>query len=134
MVTKIEEEDEEDKDEGEVGTMMSKLFVWGNNDKRQLGISLDQTEESNQDEVASAGTGTGTGPNSSTTTTQDIKCPHQLDPDPFEENEDGQIPLYIAAGYNYSGIVTTDGIIYTWGNGEFGRLGYIDVRRQPVPR
>ena len=47
MVTKIEEDDEEDKDEGEVGTMMSKLFVWGNNDKRQLGISLDQTEESN---------------------------------------------------------------------------------------
>ena len=34
MVTKIEEDDEEDKDEGEVGTMMSKLFVWGNNDKR----------------------------------------------------------------------------------------------------
>ena len=44
------------------------------------------------------------------------------------------MPLFIAAGYNYSGIVTTDGIIYTWGNGEFGRLGYIDVRRQPVPR
>ena len=69
MVTKIEEEDDGEKDEGEVGTMMSKLFVWGNNDKRQLGMSQDQTEESNQDEVTSAGTGTGTGPNSSTTTT-----------------------------------------------------------------
>ena len=35
MVTKIEEEEDDgEKDEGEVGTMMSKLFVWGNNDKR----------------------------------------------------------------------------------------------------
>lgn len=30
--------------------------------------------------------------------------------------------------------MTTDGVIYTWGFGSFGRLGYIDVLKQPVPR
>jgi len=44
------------------------------------------------------------------------------------------VPLLIEAGYNYSGAVTADGVIYTWGNGNFGRLGYVDVLRQPVPR
>lgn len=63
-----------------------------------------------------------------------MKVPHFLDPCPFKSNEDGQVPLHIEAGYNYSGAVTTDGIIYTWGNGNFGRLGYVDVLRQPVPR
>lgn len=44
------------------------------------------------------------------------------------------MPEQIVAGYNYSSAVATDGIVYTWGNGEFGRLGYLDVLRQPVPR
>lgn len=44
------------------------------------------------------------------------------------------MPVQIEAGYNYSGAVTADGIIYTWGNGNFGRLGYTDILKQPVPR
>ena len=30
--------------------------------------------------------------------------------------------------------MTADGVIYTWGNGNFGRLGYTDILKQPVPR
>lgn len=44
------------------------------------------------------------------------------------------MPLRIEAGYSYSGAVTADGVIYTWGNGSFGRLGYVDILKQPVPR
>ena len=44
------------------------------------------------------------------------------------------MPLRIEAGYNYSGAVTADGVIYTWGNGNFGRLGYVDILKQTVPR
>lgn len=57
-----------------------------------------------------------------------------LEPCPFEQHEDGRVPEQIEAGYNYSAAVASDGVVYTWGNGEFGRLGYSDVRRQPVPR
>ena len=63
MMAQMEDDDEEDS-KGEMGPT-TKLFVWGNNDKRQLGISLDQTEESNTDNDATSGGGTG--PNSSTT-------------------------------------------------------------------
>lgn len=63
-----------------------------------------------------------------------MKVPHQLDPCPFEQNEDGQVPLFIEAGYNYSGAITAEGVIYSWGNGSFGRLGYVDILKQPVPR
>ena len=30
--------------------------------------------------------------------------------------------------------MTADGVIYTWGNGNFGRLGYVDILKQTVPR
>ena len=60
--------------------------------------------------------------------------PYQQDPDPFEEHEDGKVPVAIVAGYNYSGAITQDGIIYSWGSGEFGKLGFVDVGREPVPR
>lgn len=42
--------------------------------------------------------------------------------------------MSVNAGYNYSGAVTAQGVVYTWGSGEFGRLGYTDVRRQTIPR
>ena len=106
--------------------------MWGCNDKKQLGLSLELTEGSGTDEVNSHGERSGAG--SSTTINQDVKVPHQLEPCPFEQHDDGQVPEQIVAGYNYSSAVATDGIVYTWGNGEFGRLGYLDVLRQPVPR
>ena len=53
----------------------------------------------------------------------EYNVPQQIEPDPFEANEDGQVPIMVQAGYNYSGAVTRDGIVYTWGGGEFGRLG-----------
>jgi E3 ubiquitin-protein ligase HERC2 len=35
---------------------------------------------------------------------------------------------------NYSAAITKFGELYTWGSGEFGRLGYLDEKRQTIPR
>jgi len=76
------------------------LFAWGGNEKRQLGI----------DEEIDA-----------------IRVPHQLDPCQFQK--DGLKPKLVVCGNGYSGVVTEEGVVYTWGSGEFGRLGYSDSRR-----
>lgn len=61
---------------------------------------------------------------------EDVLEPHVLDPEPWE----GKI-RYIAACNNYSCAVTRAGQVYTWGSGEFGRLGYqTETRQQKVPR
>ena len=113
-------------------TKMTRLFVWGSNEKKQLGLSLDLFDDVATDEANSNNDRSGHA--SSNAGSQDVKVPHQLDPCPFECNDDGQVPVKIVAGYNYSGAVTADGVIYTWGNGNFGRLGYTDILKQPVPR
>lgn len=76
------------------------VFVWGANDRRQLGIDEDVEE---------------------------IRVPHFLDPCPFAKN--GHIPKEIIAGSGYSAVITEEGVVYSWGSGEFGRLGYCDTRR-----
>jgi alpha-tubulin suppressor-like RCC1 family protein len=35
----------------------------------------------------------------------------------------------VVASYYYSAALTTEGEIFTWGSGEFGRLGYIDTKK-----
>lgn len=45
------------------------------------------------------------------------------DPDPFGEQLSSAY-----CGSNYSAAVTKDGKVYTWGSGEFGRLGFTDVK------
>ena len=44
------------------------------------------------------------------------------------------MPVLVQAGYNYSGAVSSDGIVYSWGGGEFGRLGDINIKRQAIPK
>jgi alpha-tubulin suppressor-like RCC1 family protein len=46
----------------------------------------------------------------------------------------GSEPNYIEAGLNYSVVLTKAGEVFTWGGGEFGRIGYLDEKVQPVPR
>jgi alpha-tubulin suppressor-like RCC1 family protein len=58
---------------------------------------------------------------------EDVPYPFKTD---FQED-----PVEVAAKHNFSGLVTRDGRVYTWGSGEFGRLGYETLTKQErVPR
>lgn len=35
----------------------------------------------------------------------------------------GQVVVCVSAGYRHSAAVSEDGELYTWGEGDFGRLG-----------
>ena len=48
--------------------------------------------------------------------------------------KDGFTPKEVFAGNGYSAVLTEEGVVYSWGSGEFGRLGYCDTRRQAIPR
>jgi alpha-tubulin suppressor-like RCC1 family protein len=48
--------------------------------------------------------------------------------------KDGYTPKEVFAGNGYSVVLTEEGVVYSWGSGEFGRLGYCDTRRQAIPR
>ena len=42
--------------------------------------------------------------------------------------------VYAAAGLYHSGVVTSEGGVWTWGSGLHGKLGHNDEERQLVPR
>lgn len=42
--------------------------------------------------------------------------------------------MNVYASYYYSAAVTSQGHVFTWGSGEFGRLGYMDIKKQAQPR
>ena len=46
----------------------------------------------------------------------------------------GAIIVFAAAGSAHSGVVTSGGGVWTWGCGEYGRLGHNDEQEQLVPR
>lgn len=59
-----------------------------------------------------------------------ILIPHQIDPDPWN----GGI-LQVFACNNYSAALNNKGELFTWGSGEFGRLGYsTETKQQKIPR
>ena len=59
-----------------------------------------------------------------------ILIPHQIDPDPWS----GTIVQAYACN-NYSAALNSKGEMFTWGSGEFGRLGYeTETKQQKVPR
>lgn len=58
-----------------------------------------------------------------------------MDDDEEESKESNSDKLVdTIASYNYSAVLNAAGEVYTWGAGEFGRLGCVDMKRQVVPR
>lgn len=45
----------------------------------------------------------------------------------------GKVVVCVSAGYRHSAAVTCDGELYTWGEGDFGRLGHSDSQSRNVP-
>ncbi|XP_019899964.2 probable E3 ubiquitin-protein ligase HERC1 isoform X1 [Esox lucius] len=45
----------------------------------------------------------------------------------------GKVVVCVSAGYRHSAAVTNDGELYTWGEGDFGRLGHSDSHSRNVP-
>uniref|UniRef100_A0A4W6C7G9 HECT-type E3 ubiquitin transferase n=1 Tax=Lates calcarifer TaxID=8187 RepID=A0A4W6C7G9_LATCA len=45
----------------------------------------------------------------------------------------GKVVICVSAGYRHSAAVTNDGELYTWGEGDFGRLGHSDSQSRNIP-
>ncbi|XP_028317880.1 probable E3 ubiquitin-protein ligase HERC1 [Gouania willdenowi] len=45
----------------------------------------------------------------------------------------GKVVVCVSAGYRHSAAVTNDGELYTWGEGDFGRLGHSDSQGRNLP-
>ncbi|KAK2888184.1 probable E3 ubiquitin-protein ligase HERC1 isoform X2 [Channa argus] len=45
----------------------------------------------------------------------------------------GKVVVCVSAGYRHSAAVTNDGELYTWGEGDFGRLGHSDSQSRNIP-
>ncbi|KAM9794366.1 putative E3 ubiquitin-protein ligase HERC1 isoform 3-T6 [Syngnathus typhle] len=45
----------------------------------------------------------------------------------------GKIVVCVSAGYRHSAAVTNEGELYTWGEGDFGRLGHSDSQSRNTP-
>lgn len=51
----------------------------------------------------------------------------------FNGKQTGKHVVHIACGSTYSAAVTADGELYTWGRGNYGRLGHGKPRPTPGP-
>ena len=49
-------------------------------------------------------------------------------------NETHSSLVNVVASYYYSAALTSNGQIYSWGSGEFGRLGYTESKKQTEPK
>lgn len=49
----------------------------------------------------------------------------------FNGKQTGKHVVHIACGSTYSAAITADGELYTWGRGNYGRLGHGKLRTQP---
>ncbi len=49
----------------------------------------------------------------------------------FNGKQTGKHVVHIACGSTYSAAITADGELYTWGRGNYGRLGHGKLRTHP---
>ncbi|EDV21026.1 uncharacterized protein TRIADDRAFT_60369 [Trichoplax adhaerens] len=45
----------------------------------------------------------------------------------------GKVVRQIAVGYRHSAAITSEGLLYTWGDGDYGRLGHGDNHSRSIP-
>eukprot|EP00656_Telonema_subtile_P053531 TRINITY_DN7783_c0_g2_i4.p1 TRINITY_DN7783_c0_g2~~TRINITY_DN7783_c0_g2_i4.p1 ORF type:complete len:2135 (-),score=453.89 TRINITY_DN7783_c0_g2_i4:112-6516(-) len=96
------------------------VFAWGCTDRGCLGIDKDELEI--RDEVVEYG--------------------EEEDSDGIQDFVDrptpvelGDIkPAFISAGAEHAGLLTEEGLLFTWGNGHHGRLGHNDTEDQWTPK
>ena len=50
----------------------------------------------------------------------------------FNGKQAGKQVVQVACGSTYSAAITADGELFTWGRGNYGRLGHGEHRRTPV--
>lgn len=48
----------------------------------------------------------------------------------FNGKQAGKHVVHIACGSTYSAVITADGELYTWGRGNYGRLGHGEILLQ----
>lgn len=48
----------------------------------------------------------------------------------FNGKQTGKHVVHVACGSTYSAALTADGELYTWGRGNYGRLGHGELRAQ----
>ena len=51
----------------------------------------------------------------------------------FNGKQAGKQVVQVACGSTYSAAITADGELFTWGRGNYGRLGHGEHRRTPSP-
>jgi alpha-tubulin suppressor-like RCC1 family protein len=81
-----------------------KIFVWGNNDKMQLGMDNGNIMNNS---VSGGEEGSSPPVNHEDSAQREINVPHQMDPDPFNDDEnDIKTVTKVYASYYYSAAVT----------------------------
>lgn len=50
----------------------------------------------------------------------------------FNGKQTGKHVVHVACGSTYSAAITADGELYTWGRGNYGRLGHGGLHRSNV--
>ncbi|CAM6127813.1 unnamed protein product [Calypogeia fissa] len=105
------------------------LWVWGSNDRGQLGIVKESASESTSVDVHSSSSVTTKGQDDVGTSTPGNDGPQMTKVVGLEEN----VVRWLSAGAEHSAVVLDDGRIMAWGWGEHGQLGLGTVEDQLWP-
>ncbi|XP_016106101.1 probable E3 ubiquitin-protein ligase HERC1 [Sinocyclocheilus grahami] len=69
----------------------------------------------------------------SSTMSETVGVGYELIHQTMQQMRQHTVVVCVSAGYRHSAAVTNDGELYTWGEGDFGRLGHSDSHSRNVP-